>query len=100
MFCFHISAKSSNQITETHEEFKSMTGHIQNSRKLLTKYSRRELTDKLLIFLALVFFFSTVFYRLKKRMFGTYVAQTAESYVNSRTSEEVHGGELWLEMCS
>ena len=46
-----------------------MSGHIQHSRKLLTKYSRREFTDKLLIFLALVFFFATVLYIVKKRLF-------------------------------
>jgi len=60
---------SSKQVTETNEEFKSMSGHIQNSKKLLTKYGRRELTDKLLIFLALVFFFATVLYIMKKRLF-------------------------------
>ena len=60
---------SSKNITETNEEFKTMSGHIQHSRKLLTKYSRREFTDKLLIFLALVFFFATVLYIVKKRLF-------------------------------
>ena len=61
--------KSSDQITDTNEEFKNMSGHIQISRKLLTKFGRRELTDKLLIFLALVFFFGTVLYIMKKRIF-------------------------------
>ncbi|XP_064603283.1 vesicle transport protein SEC20-like [Liolophura sinensis] len=61
---------SSNTITGTREEFRSMSGHIQNSRKLLTKYNRREVTDKLLIFLALVFFFSTVLYIVKKRIWS------------------------------
>ncbi len=56
-------------MSDTNEEFKSMTGHIQNSRKLITKYGRRENTDKLLIFLALVFFFATVLYIVKKRLF-------------------------------
>eukprot|EP00918_Siedleckia_nematoides_P001682 GHVU01003958.1.p1 GENE.GHVU01003958.1~~GHVU01003958.1.p1 ORF type:complete len:232 (-),score=28.57 GHVU01003958.1:262-957(-) len=60
---------SSKQIEDTHEEFQSMTGHIQSSKKLLTKYGRRECTDKLLIFLALVFFFATVLYIVKKRIF-------------------------------
>ncbi len=46
-----------------------MSGHISNSRKLITKYGRREFTDKLLIFLALVFFFATVLYIMKKRLF-------------------------------
>ena len=55
-------------ITDTHEEFKSMGGHIHISKKLITKYGRRELTDKLLIFIALVFFFATVLYILKRRL--------------------------------
>ena len=88
--------KSSSQITDTQEEFKSMSGHIQNSHKLLTKYGRREFTDKLLIFLALVFFFSTVLYIIKKRMFGYDTIQTAESYVNPEHTQqtEVHDHEL------
>ena len=57
-------------MTETNEEFKSMSGHIYTSKKLLTKYNRRELTDRLLIILALVFFFSTVVYIVKKRLWS------------------------------
>ncbi|XP_047208666.1 vesicle transport protein SEC20 isoform X1 [Girardinichthys multiradiatus] len=62
-------ATSSRTIQETNEEFKAMTGTIQLGRKLITKYNRRELTDKLLIFLALALFFATVLYILKKRLF-------------------------------
>ncbi|CAE1325035.1 SEC20 [Acanthosepion pharaonis] len=63
-------ASSSKTMTETHEEFKSMSGHIYTSKKLLTKYNRRELTDRLLIILALIFFFSTVVYIVKKRVWS------------------------------
>uniref|UniRef100_A0A8B9SNY6 BCL2 interacting protein 1 n=1 Tax=Anas platyrhynchos TaxID=8839 RepID=A0A8B9SNY6_ANAPL len=56
-------------ILEANEEFKSMSGTIQLGRKLITKYNRRELTDKLLIFLALALFLATVLYILKKRLF-------------------------------
>ncbi|XP_052771349.1 vesicle transport protein SEC20-like isoform X2 [Mya arenaria] len=59
---------SSRVITDTHEEFKSMGGHIHNSRRLITKYGQRELTDKLLIFIALVFFLATVLYILRRRL--------------------------------
>ncbi|XP_029368966.1 vesicle transport protein SEC20 isoform X3 [Echeneis naucrates] len=62
-------ATSSRTILETNEEFKTMTGTIQLGRKLITKYNRRELTDKLLIFLALALFLATVLYILKKRLF-------------------------------
>uniref|UniRef100_A0A3Q4HVE4 BCL2 interacting protein 1a n=2 Tax=Neolamprologus brichardi TaxID=32507 RepID=A0A3Q4HVE4_NEOBR len=62
-------ATSSRTIQETNDEFKTMTGTIQIGRKLITKYNRRELTDKLLIFLALALFLATVLYILKKRLF-------------------------------
>ncbi|XP_035033794.1 vesicle transport protein SEC20 [Hippoglossus stenolepis] len=62
-------ATSSRTVQETNEEFKSMTGTIYLGRKLILKYNRRELTDKLLIFLALALFFATVLYILKKRLF-------------------------------
>ncbi|CAH2277180.1 vesicle transport SEC20 [Pelobates cultripes] len=65
----HTLATSSRTILETNEEFKSMSGTIQLGRKLITKYNRRELTDKLLIFLALALFLATVLYILKKRLF-------------------------------
>ncbi|XP_050399555.1 vesicle transport protein SEC20 [Patella vulgata] len=59
---------SSKTVSDTHDEFQGMGGHIQTSHRLLTKYGRRDLTDKLLIFLALVFFFATVLYIVKKRV--------------------------------
>ncbi|XP_037636849.1 vesicle transport protein SEC20 isoform X2 [Sebastes umbrosus] len=62
-------ATSSRTVQETNEEFKTMTGTIKLGRKLITKYNRRELTDKLLIFLALALFLATVLYILKKRLF-------------------------------
>lgn len=64
-----FEATSSRTIQETNDEFKTMTGTIQLGRKLITKYNRRELTDKLLIFLALALFLATVLYILKKRLF-------------------------------
>ncbi|KAK3084848.1 hypothetical protein FSP39_020131 [Pinctada imbricata] len=60
--------RSSDTITTTHDELRNMTGHIANSKKLLSKYGRRQITDKLLIFLALVFFFASVLYIVKKRV--------------------------------
>ncbi|XP_029924810.1 vesicle transport protein SEC20 [Myripristis murdjan] len=62
-------ATSSRTVQETNEEFKAMTGTIHLGRKLILKYNRRELTDKLLIFLALALFLATVLYILKKRLF-------------------------------
>ncbi|XP_077449315.1 vesicle transport protein SEC20 [Stigmatopora argus] len=62
-------ATSSRTAQETNEEFRNMTGTIHLGRKLILKYNRRELTDKLLIFLALALFLATVLYILKKRLF-------------------------------
>ncbi|KAK7109514.1 vesicle transport protein SEC20-like [Littorina saxatilis] len=59
---------SSSSVGEIQDEFQHMGGHIQHSHRLLTKYGRREFTDKLLIFLALVLFFGTVLYIVKKRI--------------------------------
>ncbi|KAL0994722.1 hypothetical protein UPYG_G00126290 [Umbra pygmaea] len=62
-------ATSSRTLLETDDEFKAMTGTIHLGRKLISKYNRRELTDKLLIFLAVALFLATVLYILKKRLF-------------------------------
>ena len=50
-----------------------MQGHIKNSHSLLTKYARKETTDKMFIFLAMVFFMATVIYILKKRLLNSYL---------------------------
>lgn len=60
---------SSATVTETQEEFKLMGSLLVQSRKLLFKYGRREITDKVLMFLALAFFFSCVLYVVSKRLF-------------------------------
>ncbi|KAK0070418.1 vesicle transport protein SEC20-like isoform X1 [Biomphalaria pfeifferi] len=59
---------SSEVVSDTQDEFHTMGGHIQHSQRLLTKYGRREFTDRLLILLALIFFFATVLYIIKKRL--------------------------------
>ena len=47
-----------------------MGTHIHASGKLLNRYDRRELTDRLLIALALIMFLLTVAYIVQKRLFG------------------------------
>ncbi|OQR69690.1 vesicle transport protein SEC20-like, partial [Tropilaelaps mercedesae] len=59
---------SSATIVESGEETKKMNSEIQHSSKLLTKYDRRETTDKILIFFSFLFFFACVLYVLKKRV--------------------------------
>ncbi|MPC11371.1 hypothetical protein E2C01_004033 [Portunus trituberculatus] len=51
--------EGSQNLTSTHEELKTMGSVISQARKILNKYGRRENTDKLLIFLGLVFFFAS-----------------------------------------
>ena len=59
---------SSATVTETQEEFKMMNSLLGQSRKLLSKYGRREVTDKVLILLALAFFFACCLYVVLKRL--------------------------------
>lgn len=65
----HSLVNSSAVATETHEEFKTMGNVLVHSKKILMKYGRREVTDKVLIFLALAFFFACVIYVVMKRLF-------------------------------
>ncbi|TRY76569.1 hypothetical protein TCAL_00133 [Tigriopus californicus] len=63
-------AISSQTVSETQGEFNEMGSVIGQSRKLITKYGRRETTDRVLIFFAFAFFFACVFYILRKRVLG------------------------------
>jgi len=65
-----VLVQSSTTLSETEQEFHGMAGAISSSGKLLSKYARRELTDKFLIALALLLYFGTVAYIVRKRLFG------------------------------
>ena len=72
------------------DEYRTLAGVIGQSKKLITKYARREFTDKVficsvyililtkyplfqvLIIFALAFFFAVVLYILRKRVFPSY----------------------------
>jgi protein transport protein SEC20 len=60
--------QSSTVLKETHSGFSHLAATIKSSGKLLSKYARRETTDKILIALALFFYFGVIFYILKKRL--------------------------------
>ena len=60
---------SSALATETSQELRTMSNYISNSRTLLFKYGRREMTDKILTILALGFFFGCIIYVLVKRLY-------------------------------
>lgn len=59
--------ESSSTVNLTDEEFRGIGGLLNQSRVILTKYGRREVTDKFLIVLAVIFFYSCVFYVVSKR---------------------------------
>lgn len=60
---------SSDNVTGTQEELKIASGVINQSGKLLAKYGRREVTDKVLMFFAFAFFVACVIYIVQKRLF-------------------------------
>lgn len=61
---------SSSQITNTKAEMEGIGAKVKVSSGLVSKYERRELTDKFLILSALVLFFGVVLYILQKRLLG------------------------------
>ena len=66
----HALATSSGRIVDTKNEMETIGSNVDVAGRLITKYQRRELTDKVLIFLGLVFFFGVVLYVIRKRGLG------------------------------
>ncbi|XP_029669853.1 vesicle transport protein SEC20 isoform X1 [Formica exsecta] len=60
---------SSDKVGGTKDELEHQQQAIVQSGKLLGKYGRREVTDKVLLALAFAFFLACVFYILQKRLF-------------------------------
>uniref|UniRef100_A0A6A7G3L4 Vesicle transport protein SEC20-like n=2 Tax=Hirondellea gigas TaxID=1518452 RepID=A0A6A7G3L4_9CRUS len=60
--------ESSQTIGSTKEELNTMGSVISQARKLLSKYGRRENTDKLLIFIGLVFFIACCLVVIRNRL--------------------------------
>lgn len=69
LFYVHL-VTSSRKIEKTKDEMADMGSSVRTSQRLLAKYDRRELTDKLLIIAGLALFFGVVLYILKKRLLG------------------------------
>lgn len=55
-------------LKETHSNYLSVSATVRSGGKLLSKYARRETTDKILIILALILYFGVIFYILRKRL--------------------------------
>lgn len=65
----HTLVSSSATVLDTKEEFKAMGSAIHQSKTLLQKYGRREVTDRVLIVLAVIFFVTCIIYVIQKRLF-------------------------------
>ena len=64
----HTLVASSNQIAKTRTEMQGVGAAAQTASALISKYDRRELTDKVLIGTCLLLFFGVVFYIIQKRL--------------------------------
>lgn len=60
-------AESSSTVNSTDEEYQGIGSLLNQSKVILTKYGRREFTDKILIYAAVIFFYSCVAYVVCKR---------------------------------
>ena len=63
-------ASSSTQINKTKTGMEEIGADLKGSGRLISKYERRELTDKVLIALGLILFFGVVLYIIQKRILG------------------------------
>ncbi|KAI9562290.1 hypothetical protein GHT06_013255 [Daphnia sinensis] len=64
-----VLAQSSNTVSDTQDEFKVMGSALITTKKLVSRFGRRETTDLILIILALAAFFAACVYVIQKRMF-------------------------------
>ena len=64
-----IITTSSSTLRDTHVHMNAIGQTIRSGGKLITKYGRRETTDKILLVLALLLYFGVILYILKKRIF-------------------------------
>nr|SVE76052.1 EOG090X0EO1 [Daphnia hispanica] len=64
-----VLAQSSNAVCDTQDEFKVMGSALTTTKKLVSRFGRRETTDLILIILALAAFFAACVYVIQKRMF-------------------------------
>nr|CAD2193333.1 unnamed protein product [Meloidogyne enterolobii] len=59
---------SSSVLRDSHSNFDAVSSTIKSGGKLISKYGRRECTDKILIVLALLLYFGVCLYILRKRI--------------------------------
>ena len=66
----HHLVSSSTVLTKTNKEMEAIGAGVKVAGGLISKYERREFTDKVLIFCALILYFGVVLYILQKRLLG------------------------------
>nr|CAG4635101.1 EOG090X0EO1 [Alona affinis] len=64
-----VLAQSSQTVTDTQEEYKVMGSALVSTKKLVSRFGRRETTDLIMIILAFAAFFAACVYVIQKRMF-------------------------------
>ncbi|CAI8033188.1 Vesicle transport protein SEC20, partial [Geodia barretti] len=65
-----VLAISSGKLQETKSGMEEIGSNIKVGQGLISKLGRRDITDKVLIFLAFIFFISVVLYVIRKRIIG------------------------------
>ncbi|VDP35103.1 unnamed protein product [Soboliphyme baturini] len=63
---------SSEMLSDTNTEFQTMDAHVKKSGKLLSKYQRRDLSDRVLFYLSFFMFFAVVLYIIRKRFISIF----------------------------
>ena len=65
-----LPVNSSNKLKETHTGMDEIGSKVRVSQSLISKLNRRDVTDKILIFMAVFFFLGVVLYIIRKRLIG------------------------------
>lgn len=66
----HSLVNSSMKLGDTKKEMNTISASVKVGSRLISKFNRRDFTDKILIFLGFVLFLGVVLYILKKRLLG------------------------------
>ncbi|KAK0078671.1 hypothetical protein PV325_002203 [Microctonus aethiopoides] len=102
---------SSDKVNGTKDELEQQQQAIAQSGKLLGKYGRREVTDKALIALALIFFFACVIYIIQKRVCitaapwleklftGYNKPRRANNKNHRKQNRDKDNGQSWKDIC-
>ena len=75
---------------DTRDEYNTFAGVVKSGKGIITQLARRDLTDKLLVLLGVLFFMLTVLYILRKRL-GPWVPGALWS--SSSSSSSVSGND-------